>query len=304
MRELIIERVFDAPRALVWRAFTDPEQFAQWYGPVGYSVLREDLQLDTDMGGVRRFTLVPDDSSRPAGRGIGGTIDEFVEEELIVTSRDLGDGRFSLRLEFHDMGPDDPNRTRLVLRHGPFSEADRGNADTGWASSFTKLDRLLGIADGGRVVVVARGDREIVIARTFRAPAEAVWEAITDPALIAQWWAGQRGTIKSVEHDLRVGGRWRNVMVTHDGQEVAFFGEYRELEQPRRIVSTEVYEAFPDFPSLNTVTLVEDGWGATRLETVVLAATPESRDAQLHSGMEVGIAEGFDLLEQLAVATG
>ena len=288
MQELILERVFDAPRALVWQAFTDPDQLAQWYGPVGYSVPRESVQLDTEPGGVRRFgTLV-------------AVIDEYVERELIVTHGDLGAGPIALRLEFHD---EPRERTRLVLRHGPFGDADICSTGDGWAGSFTKLDRLLGVTDGGRVVVVPKGEREIIIARTFRAPAQAVWDAITDPALIAQWWAGQRGTITSVDHDLRAGGRWRNVMVTNDGKEVAFSGEYRELKEPARIVTTETYEAFPDFPSLNTVTLVEDGEGATRLETHVLAATPESRDAQLHSGMETGVAEGFDLLEQLAAGS-
>lgn len=287
MKELSLERVFDAPRALVWEAFTDPDQLVQWYGPVGHTVDRDTVQLDAQVGGVRRFGTIV------------GTIDEFIDGELIVTHADLGFGRIALRLEFHDA---DENRTRLVVRHGPFADEARADTGAGWASSFTKLDRLLGVTDGGRVVVVPRGDREIVIARTFRAPAQAVWVAITDPALIARWWAGRRGTIKSVEHDLRVGGRWRNVMVTHDGAAVAFSGEYREIEEPWRIVSTEVYEAFPEFPTLNTITLVEDGQGATRLETQVLAATPESRDAQLRSGMEVGIAEGFDLLEQLATS--
>lgn len=284
MRELSLERVFDAPRALVWEAFTDPDQLVRWYGPVGHTVDRETVQLDTEVGGVRRFGA------------IAGTIDEFIDGELIVTHADLGFGRIALRLEFHDEGE---NRTRLVLRHGPFADDALADTGTGWAGSFTKLDRVLGVTDGGRVVVVPRGDREIVIARTFHAPAEAVWGAITEPALIARWWAGRRGAIKSVEGDLRVGGRWRNVMQTHDGREVAFSGEYREIDAPRRIVSTEVYEAFPEFPTLNTITLVEDGQGATRLETVVTATTPEARDMQLGSGMEVGIQEGYDLIEQL-----
>ncbi|MEI2703202.1 MAG: SRPBCC family protein [Baekduia sp.] len=287
MRELDIERVFDAPRALVWKAFTDPDEFAQWYGPVGHSIPRESVHLDTEVGGVRRFGEIV------------GTIDEFVDGELIVTHADLGFGRIALRLEFHDEPKD---RTRLVLRHGPFADDALADTGAGWAGAFTKLDRLLGITDGGRVVITPRGDREFVIARTFRAPARQVWDAITDPELIAQWWAGQRGTIKSVEHDLRVGGKWRNVMETHDGTEVAFSGEYKEIDAPRRVVSTEAFEASPDFPSLNTVTLTEDGEGATRLETHVLAATPEARDMQLQSGMEVGVQEGFDLLEKLAQA--
>lgn len=307
MSEMLkIERVFDAPRELVWKAFTDPDEIAQWFGPVGYSVPRESVKFDLRVGGSQSFTMVPDDPSWPEAGENTGTITELVEGELLVTGEDLdpemaavfGADRIEMRLEFHDI-PGHPGRTRLVLEQGPYGEII-GDAYVGWNSSFTKLDRLLGVTDGGRVLIVAKGDREIVIARTFRAPAQQVWDAITDPALIAQWWAGQRGAVKSVEHDVRVGGAWRNVMETPDGTEVAFRGEYIELEEPKRIVSTEVYEPFPDFPTTNTTTLIEDGQGATRLETHILAATPEARDMQLQSGMEIGVQEGYDLLEGLA----
>ena len=301
---LEIERVFDAPRDLVWKAFTDPDQIAQWFGPVGYSVPRESVEFDMRVGGKQSFMMVPDDPTWPEAGENTGTIEELVEGELLVTGEDIkpelvelfGSDRIEMRLEFHDEPGD---RTRIVLRQGPYGDII-GDAHTGWTSSFTKLDRLLGVTEGGRVVITPRGDREIVIARTFNAPAQAVWDAITDPQLVAQWWGGRRGEVAHTEADVRVGGTWRNVMVTPDGTEVAFHGEFKELDEPKRLVSTEVYEAMPDFPSLNTVTLVEDGKGATRLETVVLAANTQARDMQLGSGMEIGVQEGYDLLEELA----
>jgi uncharacterized protein YndB with AHSA1/START domain len=144
---LHIERVFDAPRELVWRAFTDPDEIAQWFGPVGYSVPRESVHIDLRVGGHQRLTMVPDDPSYPPGGESSGTIDELVEHELIVTHEDLagemaelfGTDRITMRLEFHD----EDGKTRLVIDQGPYRDDFVGNAREGWGSSFTKLDALL-----------------------------------------------------------------------------------------------------------------------------------------------------------------
>ena len=145
--ELVIERTFNAPRELVWKAFTDPDQLAAWFGPVGYSVPRDTVDIDLRVGGHQRFLMVPNDPSLPAAGPVDGTFDEVVEPSLLVAHEDLSDEmaqlfgatRITLRLEFHDEG----GKTRLVLRQGPYSEDFVGNAREGWGSSFTKLDDLL-----------------------------------------------------------------------------------------------------------------------------------------------------------------
>ncbi len=149
--------------------------------------------------------------------------------------------------------------------------------------------------------VVAQGDTDIVITREFAAPKRLVWRAWTEPELVKRWWAGQRGTVVSVEADLRVGGTWRNVMRTHGGVEVAFHGEYREIDPPDRLVSTETWEGRPDGYAVNTVTLAERD-GRTTLTVLVQHTEAAHRDAHLASGMEGGLQEGLDLLEQLAIA--
>jgi uncharacterized protein YndB with AHSA1/START domain len=103
------------------------------------------------------------------------------------------------------------------------------------------------------------------------------------------------------EIDLQVGGAWRYVMVTDDGFEVAFHGEYREIVPNERIVSTEVYEGMPEGEALNTVTFTETE-GRTTLTVLVQHASKEARDAHIDSGMETGMQEGMDLLEQVAVS--
>ena len=145
--ELHIERVFDAPRELVWKAFTDPDEIAKWFGPVGYSVPRESVEVDLRVGGHQRLTMVPDDPSYPPGGPSDGVFDEIVENELLVVHEDLdgqmaelfGADRIDLRIELHD----ENGKTRLVIHQGPYKEDFVGNAREGWNSSFTKLDALL-----------------------------------------------------------------------------------------------------------------------------------------------------------------
>jgi uncharacterized protein YndB with AHSA1/START domain len=158
------------------------------------------------------------------------------------------------------------------------------------------------VTSSGTAVVTLPADTQILITREFDAPKALVYRACTEPGLIAKWWSGQRGKVTSVEVDLRPGGRWRYVMVTNEGFEVAFHGEYREIVPNERVVSTEVYEApeaGDENATLNTVTFVEVD-GRTTLTTLVDCPSVEVRDAIIGSGMEGGMQEAFDLLEQVA----
>ena len=151
-------------------------------------------------------------------------------------------------------------------------------------------------------VTLPKDDR-ILITREFDAPKHLVFRAWTEPGLIERWWGGERGEVKSAEVDLRVGGTWRCVMVLDDRSEAAFRGEYREVVPNERIVSTEVYEGAPGAQALNTVTL-EERDGRTILRLLVEYASKEARDAHLASGMETGMQEGMDTLEEVVLALG
>ncbi|HZB07104.1 MAG TPA: SRPBCC family protein [Thermoleophilaceae bacterium] len=142
-------------------------------------------------------------------------------------------------------------------------------------------------------------DEQILITREFDAPRELVYKAYTTPELVRRWWHAKRGEMTVCEIDLRVGGEWRYVMVARGDMEVAFHGEYREIVPNERLVSTEVFEGFPDAESLNTLTLSETD-GRTKLEILVQHETKEHRDAHVNSGMEDGLQDALDLLEEVA----
>jgi uncharacterized protein YndB with AHSA1/START domain len=142
-------------------------------------------------------------------------------------------------------------------------------------------------------------DEQILITREFDAPKDLVYKAYTTPELVRRWWSAKRGTMTIAEIDLRVGGAWRYVMVTDDGFEVAFHGEYREIVPNERIVSTEVYEGMPDAQALDTVTFTEVD-GRTTLTILVKHASKANRDAHIDSGMEDGLQDALDLLDGVA----
>jgi uncharacterized protein YndB with AHSA1/START domain len=159
----------------------------------------------------------------------------------------------------------------------------------------------MAMATSGTAVVTLPTDTQILITREFAAPRHLVYKAWTTPELIKRWWSGQRGEVTLAEVDLRVGGTWRFVMVTDGGFEVAFHGEYRELIENERIVSTEVYEGMPDGEALNTMVFTEVD-GRTTLAILVQHTSQEHRDAHINSGMEGGMQEAMDLLEQVAIS--
>ena len=155
------------------------------------------------------------------------------------------------------------------------------------------------MASKGTAKVTLPTDEQILITREFDAPKHLVYKAWTTPELVMRWWAGTMGQMTVAEMDVRVGGTWRWVMIATEGMEVAFHGEYREIVPDERIVSTEVYEGFPDGESLNTMSLVEVD-GRTTMTILVQHQSQEHRDGHINSGMEGGMQISMDCLEEAA----
>ena len=149
--------------------------------------------------------------------------------------------------------------------------------------------------------VTLPAEDQILITREFDAPKHLVYKAYTTPELVRRWWTAKRGEMTVAEIDLRVGGTWRYVMIAHGEMEVGFHGEYREIVPNERIVSTEVYEGMPDAAALDTLTLTEAD-GRTTLTILVQHEKKEHRDAHIESGMEDGLQDALDLLEEVAVS--
>jgi uncharacterized protein YndB with AHSA1/START domain len=163
---------------------------------------------------------------------------------------------------------------------------------------------MTAVPTSGTANLTLPSDTEILVVRDFDAPKHLVYKAWTTPELVSRWWPSRRGEMKIADIDLRVGGAWRYVMVAEGGFEVAFHGEYHEIVENERIVSTEIFEGMPDGdspPTLNVITFNELADGRTRLEMLTQCPSKDVRDAIINSGMEGGMQDGLDLLEEVAI---
>lgn len=143
-------------------------------------------------------------------------------------------------------------------------------------------------------------DREIALTRLFDAPRHLVFEAMTKPEHVRRWWGilDDKHSVTVCEIDLRVGGAWRFVG-RHPKGEVDFYGVYREIAPPERLVFTEIYAPYPDVESVVTTVFTEER-GKTRLTVTARYPSKDVRDMVLSTGMEKGAALSYDRLEEVA----
>jgi uncharacterized protein YndB with AHSA1/START domain len=153
-------------------------------------------------------------------------------------------------------------------------------------------------AHENRIKVEPVGDRQLRAERVFNAPREKVYAAMTDPELIPKWWGRHAHTTTVEEMDVKVGGRWRFVSEGPDGK-FGFSGVIRELVEPERIVQTFEWDGMPGYISVDAVDLEDLGDGRTRVIATSTFHFPEERDGMLGSGMEEGMNETYDRLEEL-----
>lgn len=164
------------------------------------------------------------------------------------------------------------------------------------ASSLGDMSAIAALA----TIAARSAEKQILIVRELDAPTGLVYEAWTTPELVKHWWGGGRGTVKSAEIDLRVGGEWQYALVEKDGLQSTFRGEYREIVPNERLVSTERNEIVQG-ESVNTVVFTEID-GRTRLTLLMQLASSQARDAAFNSGMEIILEEQMKLLELIAAS--
>ena len=141
-------------------------------------------------------------------------------------------------------------------------------------------------------------DREILMTRKFDAPREVVWDTITDPDLVPQWWGFRRDATQVKKMDVRPGGLWQFITQTSGGEEVDFHGEYREVTRPERLVYTFLVGDMQPGDGFVEITLVERD-GVTELRDRGFFNSKEERDAVIATGMEKGARETYERLAEL-----
>jgi len=282
-REVTITRLFDAPRALVFQAWTDPRHLAQWWGPKGFS--NPVCEADARPGGTWRIVMrAPDGTEYPGG----GVYREIVEPERLVFTniafdqdgKTILDGLTTVTFTEEGRG------TKLVLltrATGLVSYAAQmlAGMEAGWSQSLERLEAL---------VQSETADREIVATRVFDAPRALVWKAVTESERLMHWWGPKGFTMLACDVDLRPGGVFSYSMRAPNGSVMWGKWVYREIVAPERLVTVVSFTdedgnllrhpASATWPLevLNTMVLTErDGKTTITIYGTPINATEEER---------------------------
>ncbi|MDQ6858973.1 MAG: SRPBCC domain-containing protein [Chloroflexota bacterium] len=243
-RTLVTTRVFDAPRAAVYKAWTDPKQLARWFPPEGFTAPR--CEVDPRPGGVFRVDMKAPDGppfDGAVGPGAGVFREVLPNERIVFTMQPEFRGQklsmvvTTVRFEDHD----GPKRTRCTVEQtldtvDAFEAMKRQGMAQGIAQSMGKLAGVLSGNPTDRGISV--DGRVLTITRVFDAPRELVWTAFTDPKHITKWMFANDWETPSVTADVRPGGAFSMLMRPADGSEEGFElgGTYRDVVKPERLV--------------------------------------------------------------------
>lgn len=148
-------------------------------------------------------------------------------------------------------------------------------------------------------IVAKPGGCEIIISRVFNAPREKVWLAYTEADLFKQWIGPRRLQTRIDTWELEPGGKWAFTNIDEDGSLYSFHGYYHEVTPRERIIQTFEYDAWPSKVSLETAAFEELAGDKTKVTSVSVFQSPEDRDGMLKSGMEKGVREGNEKLDEL-----
>ncbi len=309
-KELTITRTFDAPRDLVWKAWTIPDLIMRWWGPKGFTA--PVAKIDLRVGGKSLSCM-----RSPDGRDFWstGTYREIVPPERIVTTDSFADekgnivpaskygmtGDWPLELLVTVTFETQRNKTKFTLRHEGMPPGEMMEmAKAGWNESFDKLDAVLAeekVRRAKTILIAEPGKQESSMIRTFDAPRDRVFRAYTDKKLIGQWFAPRRYEIIVERFEAKPGGSWRILNRDTEGNEYAFHGVYHEVS-PARVVYTFEFEEMPGHVILGIITFEEKG-GKTTVTEKSLFESVADRDGMLKSGMEDGGPEVMDRLAEL-----
>jgi uncharacterized protein YndB with AHSA1/START domain len=306
-RELVFTRIFDAPRELVWKAWTEPEHIAQWWGPKGFTTTIH--EMDVRPGGIWRQTMHGPDGTDYPNECV--FIEVLKPERIAYTLSGGKKGDPVHQVQTTWTFESEGDKTKLTL-HMLFPSAAvmehivrTYRAAEGAIQTLERLVEQLAKMNEKNNSVAQKKEREIVITRVIDAPRQLVFRAWTDPKIMARWF-GPRGFSNPVcELDVRVGGAWRIVMRGPDGTEYPCGGVYQVIVKPERLAFTNNAldnEGKIILKGFTTVTFAEYG-AKTKLTLQARAVAMVEYAVTYLGGMEAGWTQSLECLdEELASA--
>jgi uncharacterized protein YndB with AHSA1/START domain len=293
-REIITTRIVRATRGQVFRAWTDPDQVAQWWGPDGFTNTIEEMDLRP--GGAWRLVMHGPDGVDYKNKSI---YIEIAEPERIIYSH-ISDPKFRMTANFDEQNGG-TTKVTMRMRFDTAADCNRVVKERGLDQGAEQtLERLSNFMEKDTPEDVA-AKRELVITRVLNAPRELVFSAWTDPKHLAAWWGPKEFTNPVCELDLRPGGAIRIDMRSPDGVVYPMTGVFHEIIPYSRLVFTsrafEKGKGGAALEVLNTVTFTEQNRKTTlRLHAIAMKVLPEAEAAV--AGMEEGWKQSLDRLAE------
>jgi uncharacterized protein YndB with AHSA1/START domain len=295
-REILMTRAFDAPRAFVFEALTQPDMLKRWlHGPPGWEMV--ECAVDLTVGGAFRFAWR--NGADGSGIGIRGAYHEIAAPARLVHTERFDEAWYPGMATITTNLAEDCGATTLTatLQYESREARDavvNSGMEQGVAACYDTL------ADVLRAMQVHGGASEgdVTITRRFDAPRARVWQAWTDPQQLAAWWGPNGFTNPVCEVDVRSGGALRIVMRGPDGTEYPMRGEFRDVAAPERLAFTNVAVDARDMPlidGMTTVTFATIGDSTEMtMHTRAMARTPQA--VRMLAGMEMGWTQSFGRL--------
>lgn len=304
--DLVITRVINAPREIVFRAWTDPDLMRRWWGPDGFT--NPLCEIDARPGGSIRIDMQgPDGQIYP----MTGEYREITEPDRVVIHTiaiedEKGEAQLEMivRAEIAKF----ENQTKLtlqaaVVKSTPAAESALAGMPIGWNQSLYRLRELAAEVKMKENTPVSPeklsepSDREVVMSRVFNAPRHLVYEAYTDPSIMLRWWGPKQYTTTVERMEVKEGGKMRFLQHGSDGKLYAFNGEFSEVVPGRRLAHTFEFEGMPGH-IMDVTESFEEHAGRTKVTNRTVFQSMEDRDGMLEMGMEKGASESWDRLAE------
>jgi uncharacterized protein YndB with AHSA1/START domain len=308
-KDILITRVFDAPRELVWKEWTEPERVIRWWGPKTYT--SPSAEMDVRVGGQYLSCMR---SSEGKDIWSTGTYTEVFEPERLAMTDSFADAKGNIvPSSFYGMGgmpmelqimvtfEEHDGKTTMMLRHSGMHIEMAKDAEQGWNESFDKLaqDMHDEIFVRMKTLVLAEPGKQVAtIIRVQDAPRKMVFKAQTDPDLFVQFWGPEQYTTTVDKMDIRQGGEWRVIQRDLEGNEFAFRGVYHTVRSPELIIDTWEFEGMPDHLIMETIKF-EEVEGRTKLTNISSFQSVDDRDGMYKAGMVEGAVATMDRLAKL-----
>lgn len=298
-REVVVSRVFDAPRSMVFDAWTKPEHVKKWWG-CSRSELA-DCRIDLRPGGEYLYLMrMPDGSQFP----FKGVYREVEPPERLVHTQVLDVEPYAGKESLVTVTFEEREGKTILTETTLYASAEVRNGhlaaglEAGAADSLEALAQTLSALPGGNS---PDASRQLTITRVFDAPRELVFEAFTNPEHIEKWWGPEGFRTKVTQMDLRPGGRWRYVMTGPNGQEYPIAGVIREVVPPERFVTSDGFDGDESsgkpLDDVETIVTFEDLGGKTRLTLTMMHATVEHCRKNEEMGVMAGWSSSFNRLD-------